>query len=88
MFFVSPDSIKQAVRQIQRWIFAAERDADTKIRLLHANYAVGNIDLLRQMTTDDKIINATGVNPLDLWRRATRAQDAASNEILRLLERR
>ncbi len=82
MFVCSADSIRQAVRQIQRWIYAAEHDADVRIRLLHSNYAVGNIDMLRQMVTDDKIMVATGVNPLDLWSRATKAQDAATKAIL------
>ncbi len=82
MFYVSDDSIRMAVRQIQRWIYAAEHDADVRIRLLHANYAVGNIDMLRQMTTNDTVAKATGVNVLELWARATRAQDAATKVIL------
>ncbi len=82
MFYVSDDSIRMAVRQIQRWIYAAERDADVRIRLLHANYAVGNIDMLRQMTTNDMVAKATGANVLELWARATRAQDGATKEIL------
>ncbi len=82
MFYVSDDSIRQAVRQIQRWIYAAEHDTDVRIRLLHVNYAVGNIDMLRQMTTNDMVAKATGVNVLELWSRATRAQDAATKAIL------
>jgi hypothetical protein len=82
MFVCSADSIRQAVRQIQRWIYAAEHDADVRIRLLHANYAVGNIDQLRQMVDDEQIRKATSVNILALWARATKAQDAATKAIL------
>ncbi len=83
MFYVSDNSIRQAIRQIQRWIYAAEHDADPRIRLLHSNYAVGNIDMLRQMTTDDRVQAAAGVNALSLWARATKAQDMAVSRFTR-----
>ncbi len=77
MFVCSPKSIQMAVRQIERWIYAAENDKDPRIRLLHSNYAIGNIDMLRQMTTDEQIKAATGKVALELWARATKVQDKA-----------
>jgi len=85
MFACSPESIRMAVRQIDRWVYAAEHDVDPRIRLLHANYAVGNIDMLRQMTTNDQVKKVTGVNVLELWARATRAQDKAAQYFTKVL---
>ncbi len=86
MFACSPESIRMAVRQIDRWVYAAEHDADPRIRLLHANYAVGNIDMLRQMTTNDQVKKSAGVNVLELWARATRAQDRATQHFVKELQ--
>ena len=83
MFACSPESIRMVVRQIDRWVYAAEHDADPRIRLLHANYAVGNIDMLRQMVTDGAIEKVSGVRILELWARATRAQDKATAHFMR-----
>lgn len=77
MFVCSSSSIQMAIRQIKRWIYAAEHDKDPRIRLLHSNYAVGNIDQLRQMVTDEQIRAATGEVALELWVKATRIQDKA-----------
>lgn len=82
MFYVSPESIQQAVRQIERWMYATERDGDPGIALLHADYAVGDLDVLRQMVSDDKVIAATGKNPVELLARASRLQDQAQRRAL------
>lgn len=74
--------IAQAIRQVERWIFAAEQDKNTGIALLHANYAVGNIDMLRQMYTDKEIEHYTGKEPLDLLLRATLLQDKAQSKLV------
>ena len=74
--------IAQAVRQVERWIFAAEQDKLAGIALLHANYAVGNIDMLRQMYSDKEIEYYTGKEPLDLLLKATLLQDKAQNKLI------
>ena len=84
MFYVSNESLKQAVRQIERWIYAAGQDRHPAISILHANYAVGDLDMLRQMVSDDEVIKATGKNPLTLLVEATRLQDLAQEKLLKL----
>lgn len=78
MRYCTPEGIRVMVRQIERWIMAAAQDADPAIRGLHASYAVGNLDILRQVATDQEIVEATGVQPLALLSRAAALQDAAA----------
>lgn len=84
MFVCSPETLQMAIRQIKRWIYASEHDADPRIRLLHSNYAVGNLDLLSQMVPDERIRAATGEERLQLWARATKAQDKAQQYFVSL----
>ena len=81
---ISPDSIKKGVRQIERWMLAVKQDRNPGIALLHANYAVGNLDMLRQMVSDNEVIKVTGKNPLQLMARATRLQDIAQKKVIDL----
>lgn len=87
MFYISKESALQAVRQIERWIFASRTDANPGIALLHANYAVGDLDMLRQMVSDVDIVRMTGKNPLDLLIEATKLQDLSQRKVLQLCPR-
>lgn len=78
---VHPDAIKMAVRQIKRWIFAAKQDRHPGIAFLHASYAVGDLDMLRQVVSDNIVINVTGMSPFELHREATQLQDKAQNRM-------
>ncbi len=78
MRYCAPEGIRTMVRQVERWIRAAEQDNDPAIRGLHASYAVGNLDILRQVATDQEIVEASGVQPLSLLTRAAALQDAAA----------
>lgn len=69
------------VRQIERWLVAANQDNHPAIMLLHANYAVGNLDMLRQMYSDEEIIQVTGRNPKKLMDVAVRLQDEAQKKL-------
>jgi len=84
MFYVSEESIKQAVRQIERWIYASKQDEHPGIAVLHANYAVGDLDMLRQMVSDEVVIRATGKNPFTLLAQATALQDEAQRKLLEI----
>lgn len=83
MYYESSEAIKQAIRQIERWIFASKQDKHPGIALLHANYAVGDLDMLRQMYDDAVVFEITGKNPLKLLREATQLQDKAQREVMR-----
>lgn len=76
--------ISQAIRQIERWLIATKQDRHPAIKMLHANYAVGDLDMLRQMYSDQDIMTATGKDSLALLRAATQAQDHAQLELARL----
>lgn len=76
--------ISQAIRQIERWLIATKQDRHPAIKMLHANYAVGDLDMLRQMYSDQDIMTATGKDALALLRAASHAQDQAQQELARL----
>lgn len=76
--------ILQGMRQIERWLIAARQDKHPAIKLLHANYAVGNLDMFRQMYDDEEIKQITGKDPSRLMAIATQLQDEAQNELARI----
>jgi len=82
MYYEQNEAIKQAIRQIERWIFASKQDRHPGIALLHSNYAVGDLDMLRQMYDDKMVLEVTGKNPLKLLREATSLQDKAQREVM------
>jgi hypothetical protein len=86
MFLIQPEGVQVSIRQIKRWILAARQDKDNWVKSLHATYAVGNIDLLREITSDIDIFQVTGVNILDLRNLAIRLQDEAMKELRELKE--
>lgn len=78
----SPEGIRTQVRQVLRWIAGAEQDRDPGVKFLHASYAVGNLDILRQVASDQEIQAASGQHPLALLHRATALQDSARQALL------
>ena len=80
--FLSP--IRQGIRQVERWLIAAKQDSHPAIKLLHANYAVGNLDMIRQMYSDEEIKLKTGKDASNLMVIATRLQDEAQKELARI----
>lgn len=76
--------ILQGMRQIERWLVAARQDKHPGIKLLHSNYAVGNLDMLRQIYSDDDIQQHTGKDPQKLMTIATQLQDEAQMELYRI----
>ena len=78
---ISPKAIQLAIRQIDRWMFASKQDRNPGIALLHANYAVGDLDMLRQAASDIEINNTTGRNSLALFHKAIVLQDHAQERV-------
>lgn len=74
--------IALAVRQIERWLIASRQDQHPAIALLHADYAMGDVDLVRQLWTDQEVVAATGKDMRLLNQHAAAAQDAAKKRIL------
>lgn len=79
--------IRQGMRQIERWLIAAKQDRHPGIKLLHANYAVGNLDMFRQMYSDEEIELVTRKDPQKLMSIATQLQDEAQNELAKICPR-
>jgi len=78
---ISPEGINIAIRQIKRWVVAAEQDKDPYVKYLHATYATGNIDLLRDIISDIEIMKATNIDILKLRNKAITLQDIAQRLI-------
>ncbi|MEM4360123.1 MAG: hypothetical protein QXT45_06305 [Candidatus Bilamarchaeaceae archaeon] len=74
--------VVQGIRQIERWLIAAAQDKHPAIKLLHANYAVGNLDMIRQMYSDEEIRQYTGKDAQQLMSIATRLQDEAQQRLV------
>lgn len=77
MELCSPAGIRLQVRQVRRWLAAARQDRDPGIRFLHATYGVGNLDILRQVASDEAIARASGEDPGALHRTLIALQDEA-----------
>jgi len=75
------EQIVTGIRQTKRWLIASAQDQHPAIAMLHANYAVGNIDLLKQMWTEKEITAATGEHIDQLMKEATAAQDRAQRRL-------
>lgn len=76
------DAIKQGIRQVKRWLYASKQDKNPGIALLHANYAVGNIDMFLQMYHPNTILKYTKDDIYELYREATKLQDEAQKRVL------
>lgn len=81
MLLINSQGIQTSIRQIKRWILGAQQDKDSWVKSLHATYAVGNIDLLREITSDIDIFQVTGINILDLRNLAIQLQDEAMKKL-------
>lgn len=77
-----PAQIQTAVRQIERWLVASRQDRHPAIAMLHADYAMGDVDLVRQLWTDQEVVAATGKDMRQLNQQAAEAQDAAKRRIV------
>lgn len=75
------DAIRLSMRQTLRWRFAALQNRNPYVALLHANYLAGNLDLMRQIWSDEEIKEATGQDMIKLWRDATELQDKYQKEL-------
>ena len=80
MAFTGP--IKIGMRQIERWLRAANQDEHPGIKMLHSNYAVGDLDMLILQFSKERIKARTGKDVRDLYMRAIQLQDEAANELL------
>jgi hypothetical protein len=77
----SSDNDKQIrilYRQTARYAVASLQDDSAVIKTLHANYAMGYLMALKDLTTTDQFARATGDNLLSFERKIAAIQDAST----------
>lgn len=72
--------ITTLIRQTARWAVASQQDKNPLIAVLHANYAVGFLSALKQITTDTEIERVTGLDILKFERMIYSIQDSANRK--------
>jgi hypothetical protein len=76
--------IKTLVRQTSRWATAAAQDENILISVLHANYGAGYLYALRDIATDEEIVNTTGIDVLQFRDAVTQVQDYSTKRLMEL----
>lgn len=69
------NEIERMVRAIKRYHFATKQDQHPAVRFLHNAYAVGIMDVLRDLATDNEIRRATGTDMRALRKEILAEQD-------------
>jgi hypothetical protein len=77
-------TIKTLSRQAARWSTAANQDQHILIAVLHANYGAGYLWALRDIATDQEILNATGIDVLKFRDEITNIQDKTTRKLAEL----
>ena len=54
--------IKHVLSEAARWQAMCQQDQNVAMALMHANYAVAYVNVVRQLMTDENIRNSAGVN--------------------------
>jgi hypothetical protein len=75
------DIIKTLVRQCARWSTAAQQDQNSLISVLHANYGAGYLWALKDIATDQQIVNATHIDIKQFTDEVTKIQDHATKKM-------
>lgn len=69
------DIIRTLLRQSARWSIAASQDKNAMIAVLHANYGVGYLWALKDIATDQEILEATNIDILQFRDNVVKIQD-------------
>jgi hypothetical protein len=59
---ISDEGVHKITRQIARWSLASEQDENPFIAVLHANYGVGYLSALLDLTNKCEIERITGID--------------------------
>ena len=69
------------IRQTARWSAAAKQDESPIIALLHANYGAGYLWALKDIYTDQDIMEKTGINVIEFKKKIIDIQDGATRKV-------
>jgi hypothetical protein len=75
--------IQVLYRQAARYAVAASQDTHPVIAVLHANYAMGYLLALKDLTTNDEFKGATGQDLLIFEHEIARIQDSATLRLVK-----
>ena len=79
---VDDQAIRTLYRQAARYMVASLQDESEVIQVLHANYAMGYIMALRDITTDTEFRRATGEDLDAFEHKLAVAQDVATRRLV------
>lgn len=73
--------IKSLIRQTARWAVASQQDTSPMIAILHANYAVGYLQALQTIATENELMQETDIHHLEY--KVYQTQDNAVKKIIK-----
>ena len=72
------EGIRTLYRQTARYAVASTQDDSPVIQALHANYAMGYLMALKDISEPDQFRRVTGINLVTFERKVAQVQDAAT----------
>ena len=72
------EGIRTLYRQTARYAVASTQDESPVIRMLHANYAMGYLMALKDLTTSANFQRVTGKSLIDFERKIAEVQDTST----------
>jgi hypothetical protein len=80
---LSDQAVRTLYRQSARYVVASLQDESEVIRVLHANYAMGYLLAIKDITTDSEFERITGVRLADFEHKIVAAQDIATGLLVK-----
>lgn len=80
---LSDQSVRTMYRQSARYVVASLQDESEVIRVLHANYAMGYLLAIKDVTTDVDFERITGERLVDFEDKVVAAQDVATKLLIK-----
>ena len=80
---MSDQAVRSLYRQSARYVVASLQDESEVIRVLHANYAMGYLLAIKDVTTDVDFERITGERLADFEDKVVAAQDVATKLLIK-----
>ena len=80
---MSDQAVRSLYRQSARYVVASLQDESEVIRVLHANYAMGYLLAIKDVTTDVDFERITGESLADFEDKVVAAQDVATKLLIK-----
>jgi hypothetical protein len=80
---MSDQAVRSLYRQSARYVVASLQDESEVIRVLHANYAMGYLLAIKDVTTDVDFERITGERLTDFEDKVVAAQDVATKLLIK-----